>query len=72
MSFEDIELPEEGGINELYKKVSKAEITAHKKLAESVYMTEYSNSVKTVVNYSENEFVCEYGKIPPKDYIIAG
>ncbi len=59
-------------VNELYSKVAKAQITAHKKLAESVYCTEYSNGVKTVVNYSDKEYICKYGKVAPKDYIIVG
>ncbi len=59
-------------IDKLYSKVSKAQITKHQKLAESVYLTEYSNAVKTVVNYSDAEYTCQYGKISPKDFIIIG
>jgi len=59
-------------VSELHSKVGKAYLIAHKKLAESVYCTEYSNGVKTVVNYSGEEYTCEYGKVPPKDYIIVG
>ena len=59
-------------VNELYGKISKEQIKTHKKLDESVYLTEYSNSVKTVVNYSDAKYTCEYGKILPKDYIVIG
>lgn len=57
-------------IDKLYSKVSNAQLTKHQKLAESVYLTEYSNGVKTIVNYSNSEHNCEYGKILPKDFII--
>jgi len=59
-------------VAKLYSKVSKAQIIKHQKLAESVYLTEYSNSVKTVVNYSNTEYICQYGKISPKDFIVIG
>lgn len=56
--------------NSLYKKTANAQITAHKKLNDSVYVTEYSNGVLTVVNYSDNDFVCSYGTVPAKDFIV--
>lgn len=59
-------------INELYSKIGEALMVSHKKLAESVYFTEYSNGIKTVVNYSDAEYSCEYGTVPAKDYIIIG
>lgn len=59
-------------VNELYSKVCKAQIIGHKKLAESVYCTEYSNGVKTVVNYSDKEYPSEYGTVGAKDYIVIG
>lgn len=59
-------------VNELYSKIGNAQMVSHKKVANSVYCTEYSNSIKTVVNYSDAEFVSEYGTVPAKDYITVG
>lgn len=59
-------------VNELYSKIGKAQMVSHKKLAESVYCTEYSGGIKTIVNYSNAQYASEYGKVPAKDYIIIG
>lgn len=57
-------------VNELYKKTADATVTVHKRLAPSVYYTEYSNGVYTVVNYSGNDYASEYGTVPAEAYII--
>ena len=59
-------------VNELHLKVASAQIVKHEKLADAVYLTEYSNGVKTIVNYSSNEYNCKYGRVQSKDYIIIG
>ena len=57
-------------VNELYKKTSSAEIIAHKSLTDSVFVTEYSNGVLTVVNYGDVDYQSEYGTVKAKDYIV--
>lgn len=57
--------------SQLYSEVSEAAVTGHKKLAESVYYTEYSNGVYTVVNYSDKEYLSDYGAVPAENYIIS-
>ncbi len=56
-------------LNALYKKTANAYITGHKKLSDSVYRTEYSNGVYTLVNYGETDYVSEQ-EVPARDFII--
>lgn len=58
-------------LNELYGKTAEAAMTEHRKLAESIYYTEYSNGIYTVVNYSDKDYLSDYGVIPAENYIIS-
>jgi len=58
-------------VNELYGKTLNENIAKHKKLADGVYYTEYSNGVYTVVNYSDKDFKSEYGTVSAKNFIIS-
>ncbi len=57
-------------VNTLYKKTANAQIVRHQKLADAIYMTEYSNGVCTVVNYSDADFQSEFGTVGARNYII--
>ncbi len=57
-------------MNELYSKTANETIKKHKKLASSVYYTEYSNGVYTVVNYSNKDYESEYGTVSAQNFII--
>lgn len=58
-------------LNSVYTKTAGETIEKHQKLAQSVYYTEYSNGVRTVVNYSDEDYTTEYGTVSAGSYIIS-
>jgi len=58
-------------VNELYSKTSNETIVKHIKLDDSVYYTEYSNGVYTVVNYSDSDYISAYGTVPAENFIVS-
>lgn len=65
--------------NDLYKQM-KADlghvynqyIINHKKISDNVYMTEYEDGTRVIVNYRESPYLHEGKEIPAKDYIVEG
>ncbi len=47
-------------------------ITAHEKLADNVYATEYSDGTKVLVNYNFTSFNYNGTDIPARDYVVEG
>ena len=55
----------------LLKKVYDKEITAHKEIANGVFMTTYENGISTVVNYNDYDVLVEKGvTCKAKDFIV--
>lgn len=47
-------------------------ITDHQKLAKGVYMTQYEDGTRVIVNYNEQAYTYDGNEVPPKDYIVEG
>lgn len=58
-----------GRTEEFLGLVAGEEITGHKKLAEDVYRTEFSNGYVVYVNYSDKPVTLEGTEIQPKDFV---
>lgn len=65
--------------SDLYARVKKdfshiynQYITNHQKIAEGVYMTEYEDGTKVIVNYNDSAYNHNGTEIPAKDYIVEG
>lgn len=56
-------------VNELYKKISGSIMTAHEMINDNVYITAYENGVKTIVNYSENDYSYNGMTVPARGFI---
>ena len=59
-------------VNELYCKTKDSEIVMHNKICDMVFLTEYANGVKTIVNYSDKDYLSDYGTVPAQNYILIG
>ncbi len=65
--------------SELYTRMKKdfghiynQYIVDHQKLDDGVYMTEYEDGTKVIVNYNESAYTHNQTEIPAKDYIVEG
>lgn len=58
-------------ISDIYNHTVGQTIVSHRKLADSVYYTEYANGYYTVVNYAEQDYACNYGTVPAKGFLTA-
>jgi hypothetical protein len=47
-------------------------IVDHQKLAKGVYMTEYEDGTKVIVNYNESAYTHNQTEIAAKNYIVEG
>ena len=47
-------------------------ITDHQKLAAGVYLTQYEDGTKVIVNYNDRAYNHKGIQVPAKDYIVEG
>jgi len=57
------------GVKEYLNSVKGAAISEYIRLSDTASITKFDNGVYTVVNFSEEEIVTDYGKVSPKSYI---
>ena len=57
-------------VNEALQKVSTAEITDHRQLADNVFVTVYNNNIKVYVNYNSQAVQIEDVSINAQSFVV--
>ena len=56
-------------VSDYLKSVEDAEISEYTVIMKDVVLTKFSNGVWAVVNFSDNDVSCEYGKVSAQSFI---
>ena len=57
-------------LSDYYSSISASQMTAHKKLADGVYITQYASGAGVIVNYNDTEYISENYSVDARGYKI--